>query len=98
MATSLGHGENERMGTIPFMTLDLHMEHALHVHLKYLYRHDLESFIWVLVWVCLRCKDGILRSSGSRTLGECARIDAVQCGNKKVCSFIRYIFRLWKSK
>lgn len=38
-----------RTGTGPFMALDLLMEGKVPLHL---YRHDLESFFFVLVWFC----------------------------------------------
>jgi hypothetical protein len=31
---------------------------------EYLYRHDVESFIWVLTWVSLRYNDDRLLSNG----------------------------------
>ena len=43
----------DRTGTIPFMALQLvSIENTVH-----LLRHDAESFIWVLLWVC-GCSDG----------------------------------------
>ncbi|KAH9889565.1 hypothetical protein C8Q73DRAFT_737327, partial [Cubamyces lactineus] len=40
-------------GTVPFMAIDLLTQEALDGKVAVLYRHDLEAFIWVLVWaVC----------------------------------------------
>ena len=44
----------ERTGTIPFMAIDLLSQDALDRKVPRLYRHDLEGFIWVLVWVFLQ--------------------------------------------
>ncbi|KAK7680256.1 hypothetical protein QCA50_016765 [Cerrena zonata] len=55
------HG-NDRTGTMVFMALDLLDEEALQGKTPRLYRHDLESFCWVLLWICY-CYDG-----GKRTI------------------------------
>ncbi|KAG5634008.1 hypothetical protein H0H81_003919 [Sphagnurus paluster] len=44
----------ERTGTIPYMALDLLNRGYFSGHVERLYRHDLESFIWVLVVATLR--------------------------------------------
>ncbi|ESK83568.1 other 1 protein kinase, partial [Moniliophthora roreri MCA 2997] len=41
----------ERTGTRPFMALDLLKAEGVTGHTPRRYRHDLESFFWVLVWV-----------------------------------------------
>lgn len=43
---------SERTGTIPFMALDLLDAPGLGGEVQHLYRHDLESFFWVLMWLC----------------------------------------------
>ncbi|TFK45081.1 hypothetical protein BDQ12DRAFT_593497, partial [Crucibulum laeve] len=43
----------ERYGTIPFMALELLSNKYYDGKLERQYRHDLESFIWVLTWLCL---------------------------------------------
>ncbi|KAK7680253.1 hypothetical protein QCA50_016762 [Cerrena zonata] len=48
---------NDRTGTMVFMALDLLDEKALQGKTPRLYRHDLESFCWVLLWICY-CYDG----------------------------------------
>ncbi|KAG1718981.1 uncharacterized protein EDB91DRAFT_1009110, partial [Suillus paluster] len=47
-------------GTVLFMTLDLLTPEGQRGEVEHLYGHDLESFVWVLVWVCLRCRKGVL--------------------------------------
>ena len=51
---------SERTGTMPFMALDLLIKAALNGKITRLYRHDCESFAWVLLWICCRYKDGKL--------------------------------------
>jgi Fungal protein kinase len=48
----------ERTGTMPFMALDLLTKDAWDGKVKRLYRHDCESFAWVLLWICCRFEDG----------------------------------------
>ena len=47
---------NDRTGTIPFMALQL-LEGERVAHM---FRHDVESFIWLVLWVC-GCSDGSTR-------------------------------------
>ncbi|KAG1752573.1 uncharacterized protein EDB91DRAFT_1343604 [Suillus paluster] len=50
----------ERIGTPPFMAADrLTTKDG---RIGRLYQHNAESFIWVLIWVCLRYEDGKLLS------------------------------------
>jgi Fungal protein kinase len=48
----------ERTGTMPFMALDLLTKDAWDGKVKRLYRHDCESFAWVLLWICCRYENG----------------------------------------
>ncbi|KAH7903649.1 hypothetical protein BJ138DRAFT_984464, partial [Hygrophoropsis aurantiaca] len=41
---------NERTGTIPFMAIQLLKQQSTSGHYRHLYRHDAESFMWVLAW------------------------------------------------
>lgn len=43
----------ERTGTVPFMPLDLLCQAYYEGKIVRIYRHDVESFIWVLVWVSM---------------------------------------------
>src|ERR1700710_2714791 len=73
---------NERTGTVPFMALELLTKGGQRGEVEHLYRHDLESFMWVLAWVCLRYKDGNLRTS-DRPLDEWATQEAFTVGKEK---------------
>ncbi|KAG9031457.1 hypothetical protein FRB95_002703 [Tulasnella sp. JGI-2019a] len=44
--------ETERAGTLPFMAMDLLKPAELDGEVVHRYRHDLEAFFWVLMWVC----------------------------------------------
>ncbi|KAJ7592564.1 hypothetical protein C8J56DRAFT_778892, partial [Mycena floridula] len=48
----------DRTASMPFMALDLLSERGWKGEIKRLYRHDLESFIWVLLWICVRFENG----------------------------------------
>ncbi|KAG2132297.1 uncharacterized protein EDB93DRAFT_1255273 [Suillus bovinus] len=76
----------ERTGTVPFMALELLTPEAIAGEVEHVYRHDAESFIWVLTWVCLQYEKGKLLSKG-RPLGEWLTVDAKGCHEKK-SSFI----------
>ncbi len=45
-------------GTPLFMSVDLLSDETLHANVPRLYRHDLESFAWVLLYASLCVKDG----------------------------------------
>jgi hypothetical protein len=42
----------ERTGTMPFMALDILSSIAADTPQVHLYQHDVESFLWVPIWVC----------------------------------------------
>ena len=75
---------HERTGTVPFMARQL-----LRGEVEHRYEHDIESFIWVLVWVCVRYNEGQLRSDRSRQLDEWAKADMRQCRQMKDSFVIR---------
>ncbi|KAG2153590.1 uncharacterized protein EDB93DRAFT_1135630 [Suillus bovinus] len=77
-----GPSGKERTGTVPFMALDLLDEDGLEGKVTHLYRHDAESLVWVLVWVCLRYQGGKLIKNG-RPLDEWLKVGAIACGEKK---------------
>jgi hypothetical protein len=83
LATVHGPDGNERTGTVPFMALDLLTAKGQRGEVKHLYRHDLESFMWVLVWISLRYKDGQLLPLISRPFDKWATLPAEECGEKK---------------
>lgn len=83
-----GSGGHERIGMIPFMTIDLLAEKAIEGKADHLYQHIAESFIWVFLWVCLQYDDETLLSKG-RPL-DCwltASGNASDCQKIK-CSFV----------
>ncbi|KAF8837585.1 hypothetical protein BDN67DRAFT_1013749 [Paxillus ammoniavirescens] len=72
---------NERTGTTPFMAIDLLCADGQAGNVKHLYRHDMESFIWVFVWISMQYKDGKLRIPGP--LDAWAKVNASGCVYKK---------------
>ncbi|KAG2140139.1 hypothetical protein DEU56DRAFT_886064 [Suillus clintonianus] len=84
LASDLGPRGNERTGTVPFMATDLLTKNLGQTgEVKHLYRYNLESFVWVFIWVCLRYREGVLLPTGLRPLDEWATLDAVACGMRK---------------
>ncbi|KAG2117742.1 hypothetical protein DEU56DRAFT_747923 [Suillus clintonianus] len=84
--------DNERAGTVPFIAIELLRPNFLAGQVKHLYHHDAESFVWVLVWVCLRYKDGeLLRVREGRLLDDWLKVDATRCREKK--SYFQWNFR-----
>jgi hypothetical protein len=79
LADEPGPRGNERMGTVPFMALDLLSEEGQRGEVKHLYRHDLESFMWCFTWISLRYENGVLLPRGLRPFDEWATADAVTC-------------------
>ncbi|KAG1733221.1 uncharacterized protein EDB91DRAFT_646737 [Suillus paluster] len=77
-----GPSGNERTGTVPFMAIDLLTPAAINGEVEHLYRHDAESFIWVLTWVSLRYEGGELLSKG-RPLDDWLKVDATGCSKEK---------------
>ncbi|CAL1699788.1 unnamed protein product [Somion occarium] len=55
------HGGLERTGSMPFMSLHLLTEEYWNGAIKRLYRHELESLIWLLPWVALNYSSGKYR-------------------------------------
>jgi serine/threonine protein kinase len=79
---SLSPSGQECAGTVPFMAIELLTQEAIEGQAKHLYRHDAESFIWVLTWVCLRYEDGKLLCMG-RPLDKWLKVDINTCREKK---------------
>ncbi|KAF9236151.1 hypothetical protein BU15DRAFT_50479 [Melanogaster broomeanus] len=72
---------NERTGMILFMAIHLLQQDGQAGKVKHLYRHDMESFIWLYIWICCQYKDGKLRPIGP--LDNWAQLDATQCAMQK---------------
>ncbi|KAG2142368.1 hypothetical protein DEU56DRAFT_733642 [Suillus clintonianus] len=80
---------NEHIKAVPFVAIDLLEVAAIEGNVSHLYQHDAESFVWVLVWVCLRYRDGkLLRVKEGRLLDEWLTVDAEECYDLK-SGFIR---------
>jgi hypothetical protein len=47
-----------RIGTLPFMALDLAREWGFEFQARHVYRYDAESFLWVLVWIITQFENG----------------------------------------
>jgi hypothetical protein len=71
----------ERTGTRPFMALDLLTDEAWDGKVERLYRHDCESFVWVLLWVCCRYEGG--KQINNPPLSELTKGDHNQCFKEK---------------
>ncbi|KAG2361198.1 hypothetical protein BDR07DRAFT_1410360 [Suillus spraguei] len=84
LANAQGPQGNERTGTVPFMARELLTEEGQQGKVKHLYRHDLESFMWVFAWICLRYRQGVLLPRRLRPLDEWATLGAIACGEKKL--------------
>jgi len=73
---------NERTGTVPFMAMELLQKDGQDGCVVHRYRHEVESFIWVFLWVSCQCiaSDGTLRKG---FLDELGKVDAEKCAQKK---------------
>ncbi|KAH7920132.1 hypothetical protein BV22DRAFT_1199135 [Leucogyrophana mollusca] len=78
-----GPGGNQRTGAIPFMARELLTPHGLAGQITHVYRFEVESFVWVLVWVCLRFRKGQERKKRFRYLDTWMKADEEQCRKEK---------------
>ena len=58
----------DRTGTVPFMAIDLLTDEYWEGTIKRYYYHELESFIWVIVFVFLLYQDGKRQSNSGHIL------------------------------
>jgi hypothetical protein len=65
------------------MALDLLTRRALEGKTQRRYRHDCESFVWVLLWICCRYENG--KEIRNAPLGEFITLDYDQCFKEKHC-------------
>src|ERR1700733_166262 len=72
----------ERTGTMPFMALDLLTKNAWAGKVERLYRHDCESFMWVLLWICARYDHGV--EIEDPPFSEFITSDHLQCRKEKI--------------
>ncbi|KII85237.1 hypothetical protein PLICRDRAFT_336874 [Plicaturopsis crispa FD-325 SS-3] len=71
---------SHRTGTLPFMALDFLQKHTMHV--THCYRHDLESFTYVLLWVTVRHPTYVFKNPAEQAVSA-ASIQATEnwaCG------------------
>jgi len=73
LATWVDHKttKNDRTGTIPFMAIDL-LDGGLNDRIPRLYRHDIESFVWVLTYITvanIQCKNRAIKISPLQKVG-----------------------------
>ncbi|KAG2125376.1 hypothetical protein DEU56DRAFT_825314 [Suillus clintonianus] len=81
---ALGPQGNERTGTVPFMALDLLTARAQRGEVTHRYRHDMESFVWVFIWICFRYDSkGDLLPPAARRFDAWATLGAFQCRKDK---------------
>ncbi|KAI0323642.1 hypothetical protein GY45DRAFT_1264272, partial [Cubamyces sp. BRFM 1775] len=71
------------MGTIPFMAIDLLTEKGLDGRVAVLYRHDLESLIWVLIWVVCCYDNGKMVYTVPQGFHNWDVRNPLSCGEKK---------------
>ena len=68
----------DRTGTVPFMALQLLSTQ----NVQHLFRHDVESFIWVFLWVC-GCSDGSEKEVPVDPYQTWRHLDMVACMEKR---------------
>ncbi|KAH7922353.1 hypothetical protein BV22DRAFT_1037582 [Leucogyrophana mollusca] len=83
-----GRQGNERIGTMPFMAIELLDQEALGVHITHQYRHDAESLVWVLVWVTLHYEGGARLPRKDRPLEVWLSLQAAECSEKKAAFMV----------
>ncbi|KIJ14771.1 hypothetical protein PAXINDRAFT_12338 [Paxillus involutus ATCC 200175] len=81
VVSSPGRLGNERTGTIPFVPIELLRPDGQAGEVEHIYRHDMESLIWVFVWLCFQYKGG---KSNHGPLDVWAKGDASLCVTKKL--------------
>ncbi|KAH7922717.1 hypothetical protein BV22DRAFT_1131225 [Leucogyrophana mollusca] len=80
--TKQGPTGTERIGTVPFMALELLSKSGRDGHITQIYQHDAEALLWLLVWVSLRYDKGtpIRRNT---PLDDWLKVDATGCRKEK---------------
>ncbi|KIM29620.1 hypothetical protein M408DRAFT_328837 [Serendipita vermifera MAFF 305830] len=72
----------ERIGTQPFMALEMLNSIPMKTPQPHLYRHDVEAFLWVVIWVCAHYVKGSERVDAP--FKAWAQGDAQNCLKKKL--------------
>ncbi|KAI0324203.1 hypothetical protein GY45DRAFT_1331777 [Cubamyces sp. BRFM 1775] len=81
--TNLAHTGVKMTGTVPFMAIDLLTEKGLDGRVAILYRHDLEAFIWVLIWAVCCYDNGKMVYTVPQGIHKWDVRDPVSCGKEK---------------
>uniref|UniRef100_A0A8H7XYE1 Fungal-type protein kinase domain-containing protein n=1 Tax=Psilocybe cubensis TaxID=181762 RepID=A0A8H7XYE1_PSICU len=68
----------DRTGTVPFMAIELLSKKYWEGKIQRFYHHELESFIWILAYVCLLYDRGIRKKNES--------VDSWRTSDYKICS------------
>ena len=66
-ADQTGASRQDNTGTLPFMALDLMSEKGLRGEIPRLYRHEAESFAWILIYLYLATVEGEDQKNYMRT-------------------------------
>ncbi|KAH7918880.1 hypothetical protein BV22DRAFT_1134261 [Leucogyrophana mollusca] len=93
-STNEGQQGNKRMGTIPFMAIELLDHEGFEGHITHQYRHDAESLVWVLAWVTLHYVHGTRLPRKDRPLEAWQSLQAPECGVKKSAFVLRGRLRI----
>ncbi|KAH9852783.1 hypothetical protein C2E23DRAFT_825298, partial [Lenzites betulinus] len=79
------HTGLEMTGTVPFMAIDRLTPAALRGEVQHLYRHDLESLFYILLWALSCYKDGKRLDSLPETFALWTKDDMDRCAKEKHC-------------
>ncbi|KAH0828595.1 hypothetical protein J3R83DRAFT_2897 [Lanmaoa asiatica] len=74
---------NECTGRIPFMAIKLLSKQGLAGKVNHKYEHNLESFLWVLLYICLCYDRGKVCDIGNCPFNEWVKVNGSTCGKKK---------------
>ncbi|KAH7918884.1 hypothetical protein BV22DRAFT_1041437 [Leucogyrophana mollusca] len=88
-STTEGRQGNKRTGTMPFMAIELLDQEGPEDHITHQYRHDAESFVWILAWLTLHYANGTRLPRKHRPLKTWLSLQAVECGDKKAMFIMR---------
>src|SRR5271170_3917635 len=79
--TCVPQAGTNRMGTIPFMAIELLTNEYWNGSIERLYRHELEAFIWILPFVFLRYQNG--KSQRGTVVDQWMTSNYISCREKK---------------
>ncbi|KIM29584.1 hypothetical protein M408DRAFT_115928 [Serendipita vermifera MAFF 305830] len=85
----------EPTGTLPFMALEMLETVTTKTFRPHLYRHDVESFLWVVIWVCAHYVKGNERVDAP--FKRWAQRDARNCLTRKLAFLFTPLLGLWST-